>query len=328
MKGGGSNAIGNWLNRRTANWQQLQRLVQSQGDTHNEPIDEVMQLVQGSRELARDLSLARNVLPNSKVRQYLEALFVRLHDAIYRRPQAIGESLRQIYTREIPQLMRQMRGVTLAILAIFLGSALAGWLLVDTYPETITLIASEGMVNTVHEGQLWTDDLLNVVPSSVLSFQIMTNNIMVSLFAFVFGALYGIGTLYMMTLNGFMLGAVFAYTYRYDLAGRLFDFIIAHGVVELSVIILAGAAGVRLGEALVRPGDRPRSEALQLAVAQAGKLLFVIVPFLVGAGLIEGYVSPDHGYDRLPRVIIGLGYGMLLWATLSGELWKFGRKRS
>jgi uncharacterized membrane protein SpoIIM required for sporulation len=328
MKQANDNAIANWLNRRTAHWQRLQQLVQKQGDSHNEPIEEVMQLVQGSRELARDLSLARTVLPNSKVRQYLEALFVRMHDAIYRRPQALGQTLKKIYTQEVPAVMQQMRGVILAVLVIFLGSALAGWLLVDNNPETITIIASEGMINTVNDGKLWTDDLLNVMPSSVLSLSIMTNNIMVSLFAFVFGALYGIGTLYMMVLNGFMLGSIFAYTYRYDLAGRLFDFVFAHGVVELSVIILAGAAGVRLGEALVRPGDRPRSEAVQKAVAQAGRLLFVIVPFLIGAGVIEGYVSPDHGYDRISRIVIGLGYGVLLWAVLYGHLWKFGRKQS
>ncbi len=328
MKNGSAQAIANWLNSRTQNWQRLQLLSRKQSDSKAEPVEEVMEVVQGSRELARDLSLARSLLPNSKIRSYLEALFVQLHDAIYRRPRALRQSLKHIYTQEIPTIMRDLRGVNVVASLLFILPAIAGWLLIDTYPETVSLVASEGMLETVHRGELWTDDLLNIVPSSVLSLSIMTNNIMVSLFAFALGAFYGIGTIYILAMNGFMLGAIFSYTYRYDLAGRLFEFVVAHGVVELSVIVLAGAAGVRIGEALVRPGDCSRAESFRRAVFNAGKLLYVVVPFLVGAGLIEGYVSPNHSYPLEYRVIIGVGYGVLLWAVLSGHLWQFGRKRN
>ena len=326
MKNGGSAAIANWLNSRTTIWQRLQQLTRKQGDSKNEPVEEVMEVVQGSRELARDLSLARSLLPNSSIRRYLESLFIHLHDAIYKRPHSFMHSMKKIYLYEVPTVMRDLRGVTLAAAALFIMSGIAGWLLVDTYPETVSLVASEGMLETVHQGELWTDDLLNVMPSSVLSWEIMTNNIMVSLFAFALGAFYGVGTIYILAMNGFMLGAIFAYVYRYDLAGRLFEFIIAHGVVELSVIILAGAAGVRIGEALVRPGDCSRVETFRRAVSNASKLLFVVVPMLVGAGLIEGYVSPNHSYPLYARVIIGVGYGVLLWAVLTGDLWRFGRR--
>jgi uncharacterized membrane protein SpoIIM required for sporulation len=106
------------------------------------------------------------------------------------------------------------------------------------------------------------------------------------------------------------------------MAGRLFNFIIAHGVVELSVICLAGAAGIQLGNALVHPGLKTRMVAFRDAVKHAATLLPVVVVFLVGAGVIEGYVSPDDRYGLVPRVVIGVGYGILLWAVLSGHAWR------
>jgi len=85
------------------------------------------------------------------------------------------------------------------------------------------------------------------------------------------------------------------------------------------VVCLAGAAGILLGEALIRPGQRPRAEAFRHAVGQAGKLLAVAIPFLVGAGLIEGYISPDPAYPLPFKLALGLAYGALFWWVLAGR---------
>src|SRR5262249_48497183 len=156
---------------------------------------------------------------------------------------------------------------------LFVASAAAAWWLVSTYPELISLVASEEMIERVEHGELWTDDILNVMPSSVLSVGILANNIAVTLFAFAFGLFFGLGTFYIIGLNGVMLGGVFAFTAQHGMALRLFNFIIAHGLVELSVVCLAGAAGASLGEALVRPGEQTRREAFQIASQRIGKLL-------------------------------------------------------
>lgn len=322
------NALQTWLQSRSSHWHRLNELLSVQKDRHSQPLDEVLEIVQESRALARDVSLARSVLPNSKTTSALEALFARSDDVIYRKPQKFWYELKKLVVNDVPQVMAELRKVFLVTASLFILSALAGWLLVWHYPETISLFASTEMVDHVQSGKLWTDDLLNVTPSSVLSLSIMTNNIMVSLFAFVLGSFYGIGTLYLIGMNGFMLGGVFAFTAHYDLEGRLFNFIVAHGVVELTVICLAGAAGIKLGEAIIRPGDRTRVEAFQYAVSQAGKLLVVVSLFLVGAGIIEGYVSPNDAYPLASRVVIGLGYGILLWTVLSGDIWRFGKRSS
>lgn len=113
-----------------------------------------------------------------------------------------------------------------------------------------------------------------------------------------------------------MLGSIFAFTDQYDLAGRLFKFIITHGVVELSVIVIAGAMGLRLGEALIRPGSRNRLQAFQGVSKDAGKILLAAVPFLIFAGLIEGFFSPNDRFDLMTRMIVGFISGGIFWSIM------------
>lgn len=312
-----------WLKSRQANWENLKTLLKIERATGALKVEEAKGLIQGFRSLVRDVSLARSTIPASRLTGQLEALLAETHDTIYRAPHNLRQDFTQLIRKEVPAVVASLRGVILATMALFIGSAAAGWLLVYSYPELASLIASEEMINSVQRGELWTDGLLNIVPSAWLSLSIMTNNILVTLFAFVLGALYGLGTIYIVSLNGLMLGGAFAFTAQYDLDGRLFKFIVAHGVVELSIVCIAAAAGIQLGEALARPGKyTTRAEAFRAAVTQAGKLLPVCALFLVGAGLIEGYISPNDSYNLTLRIAVGLGYGALMWLVLSGRIWR------
>ena len=115
---------------------------------------------------------------------------------------------------------------------------------------------------------MWTDGILNITPSSLLSMRIFTNNIAVTIFACVAGIFYGLGTFYIIATNGLMLGGVFAFTHNYGLDGDLLKFIFAHGTVELSMICLGGAAGVALGESIIRPKLASRRDSLQQCTAR------------------------------------------------------------
>ncbi|HHO59420.1 MAG TPA: stage II sporulation protein M, partial [Thiotrichales bacterium] len=267
----------------------------------------------GFRSLISDLALARQTLPDSRLHHRLEALFLAGHQHIYRAPGNSLLRLRDIYTTESPALVRSMAGIITATVILFIVAMLCGWLLIALSPDLITLFVSTEMINRVQAGELWTDGLLNILPSSLLSLQLMTNNITVSIFAFAMGVFYGLGTLYIISLNGLMLGATFAFTAQYRLADELFEFIISHGVVELSVICIAGAMGLKLGEALLRPGPVTRQQAFQQATSDAGKVLLVVTPFLVLAGLIEGYISPDPDYSLAFRLATGVLSGAFFW---------------
>jgi uncharacterized membrane protein SpoIIM required for sporulation len=163
------------------------------------------------------------------------------------------------------------------------------------------------------------------VPSSVLSVQILTNNIVVSLFAYCAGFLFGLGTFYLVGLNGVMLGAIFAFTRKHGLDDELFTFIVAHGCVELSVMVLSGAAGAAVGEALIRPTTPRRAQSFQLAALRTSKVIAACVVLLIGCGLIEGYISPDPEFPLWSRIVIGVGYWLFMVSMLRGYL--FGRSR-
>ena len=308
-------ALAAWLEQRIDRWRELERLFNTR-DRKSDDIGEVRRIVNGFHMLASDLSLARRALPGSRIHRWLEVMFLKGHQLIFRAPGNTLLRVRDIYAFESPALMRDMAHLLVYTGLLFTGAILCGWVLVALYPDLATLFASNEMVNRVQSGELWTEGLLNIMPSSLLSLSLMANNITVSIFAFSLGAFYGLGTLYIITLNGLMLGGVFAFTAQYGLDGELFEFVIAHGVVELSVICIAGAMGLKLGEALLRPGTQTRQQAFRTATGDAGKVLLVALPFLVVAGLIEGYISPDPQFDLSFRIMVGASSGLVFWLLL------------
>jgi uncharacterized membrane protein SpoIIM required for sporulation len=287
---------------------------------------DAVRLAQDYRLLAHDLARVRTLLPSTRTREYLEGAYARAHVTLHRGAWRADRALIDLFRDELPAVVRWLLPYILWCTTIFILTVAAGYVLVHKYPGLIGLFASPELIATVERGQLWTEGLLNVVPSSVLSVQILTNNIVVTLFAYCAGILFGLGTLYILGLNGLMLGAVFAFVGQHGLAGQLFSFIVAHGCVELSVMCLSGAAGAALGEALVRPGPGGRGESFRIAALRSGKLLSACALLLVGAGLIEGYVSPNPRFSLAMRVAIGVGYWLFMVALLSGRL--FPRRRA
>ncbi len=315
-EGNENRALAHWLNARKNHWENLENGLKHPVGRTGREMSDARELLSGYRSLLSDLSLSRRVNGNAVITRYLENLFLKAHEEIYRPSNHPWSRLIDLVHWEVPRLMRELKNAIFSAFALFVLGIGAGWLLIGHYPDLISLIASPKMVDHVQKGELWTDGLLNVAPSSMLSASIAANNIAVTLFAFALGAFYGVGTLYIIGFNGFMLGGIFAFTADYGLGGRLFAFIISHGAVELSVIIIAGAMGLQLGEALIRPGGRNRLQAFQETSVNAGKILLAATPFLIFAGLIEGFVSPDPDFNMLQRAVIGCCSGTIFWLIM------------
>jgi uncharacterized membrane protein SpoIIM required for sporulation len=310
------------LLRRSEDWQAADARARRLGRERAANLADATQLADDYRLLAHDLARARRLIPNTWTREYLEAAYVRAHSTLYRKARRPGEALLTLFRDDLPEVTRWLMPYIAWATAIFALTVFAGYWLVDTYPDLIRLFASPELIATVERGHLWTQGILNVVPSSVLALQILTNNIVVSLFAYCAGFVFGLGTLYILGLNGLMLGAVFAFTAQHGLAVALFRFIVAHGCVEISVMCLSGAAGAAVGEALIRPTDGNRMESFRLAALRSGKLLVACAVLLVGAGIVEGYVSPRAWYPLWSRLVIGIGYWIFMIALLRGWLFR------
>ena len=312
------------LLRRASLWQQARERARRLARASTEDATEAARLADDYRLLAHDLARARELLPTSHTREYLEDAYAQTHATLHQGAQHLGSALRGLLRDELPAAVRWLLPYLVWTTLIFVLAACAGYALVHRYPELIALFAGPDLIASVERGKLWTDGLLNIVPSSILSVQILANNIVVSLFAYCLGFLFGLGTLYILGLNGLMLGAVFAFVGQHGLATDLFRFVVAHGCVELSVMCLSGAAGAAVGEALIRPGAAGRMESFRAAALRSGVILLACALLLAGAGLIEGFVSPDPRISLGPRIAIGVAYWLFMVLLLSG--WLFGRR--
>jgi uncharacterized membrane protein SpoIIM required for sporulation len=313
------------LLQRSEHWKSAADRARRLSRRGTDDVADAMRLVDDYRLLAHDLARARRLIPNTRARSFLESAYAQAHATLHKPSTHLGYAVWSLFRDQVPEVVRWLRPHIIWVSLLFVLSLLVGAWMVNTYPDLINLFASPDLIATVERGELWTEGLLNVVPSSVLSVQILTNNIVVSLFAYCAGFLFGLGTFYIVGLNGLMLGAIFAFTRQHGLDDELFRFVLAHGCVELSVMVLSGAAGAAVGEALVRPTTASRGQSFQTAALRTGKLITACVVLLIGCGFIEGYISPNPEFPMWTRAAVGVGYWLFMIALLRG--WLFGRSR-
>jgi len=326
MAGGTDDGLRAWLGGRIGVWQEIEARQQALARGRQHDVADANALVDGYRTLASDLSIARHLMPDSRVTRFLEGQYQRAHGLLVRPAHGFLADLRTLLVEDVPATTRELATFIAAIAALFVLTGLAGAWLVTTYPELATLFASEETIWTVESGELWTDSLLNVVPSSVLSVGILANNIAVSLFAYCVGVIFGLGTFYIIDTNGLMIGGIFAFTHQHDLSFRLFEFVLAHGPVELTTICLAGAAGAAVGDALIRPRGLSRAESFRRAVSRTSRYMVFCALLLIASGIIEGFISPDPTFPLASRAVIGGASWMIAVAAATGLLYR-GRAR-
>ncbi len=273
------------------------------------------------RHASADLALARRDYPRDAVTAYLNRLVASAHPVIYYREAFSLRRLLHFLTTTFPRLYRANWGYTLTAFLLFFIPMLVCFFVVVFVDEraAVTLLGPDAAYNVIDNfkrGEIWTHIPLPVRPSEAAG--IMTNNIQVIFFSLAGGMLFGTLTVYIAISNGIMLGTIFGLAWRYNMTTPLLSFIAGHGFIELSVIFMAGGVGLMLGDALLRPGPRSRSEALSLVAGKAIRLIIGGALLLVVAGTIEGFFSP--AYSLPPWVHYSLG---LLTAVLLYGYWLF-----
>jgi uncharacterized membrane protein SpoIIM required for sporulation len=143
------------------------------------------------------------------------------------------------------------------------------------------------------------------MPKPPMAAGIITNNISVALYAFALGITAGIGTCYVVLVNAMMLGAFAAHFANHDLSYPFWSFIAPHGVLEIFAILVAAAAGLRLGLSLAVPGSLMRSASLRLGARDAALLVLGTIPMFVMAGLIEGFITPSY-IPGAAKIVLGI----------------------
>jgi uncharacterized membrane protein SpoIIM required for sporulation len=172
----------------------------------------------------------------------------------------------------------------------------------------------QDLIPYMEEKDLWTK--IPVEERPYASTFIMTNNIRVAILAFAGGMVAGLFTVYALIYNGLMVGGVVGLATHYRVGFELLTFMIGHGVIELSVIFMAGGTGLQIAWAMLHPGLLRRRDALALAGRRAVRLLIGCVALLVVAGTIEGFISPNEQIPWLIKWLIGIASGIMLYSYL------------
>lgn len=269
------------------------------------------------RLVCQDLALARHRRYGRALEGRLNALALRGHHQLYRRPTRLGRKLVGFLAHGFPAAVRANARWVGTATVLFLGPFLAMMVCAWLHPAGLRFVLDP---ETAREFEAMYDPESREVAGgrssaedvSMFAFYI-ANNGGIALRTFAGSLLLGIGTLFFLVYNGLILGAVFG---RLTVAGMgvtLYPFVIGHGAFELTAIVLSGAAGLKLGHALISPGRRSRRRAMLEAARECLPIVLGAFAMIVVAAFVEGFWSPS-GSSPATKYTVGAALWMLVLA--------------
>jgi uncharacterized membrane protein SpoIIM required for sporulation len=300
--------------REASDWEQLEAILEQVRVRGVRSLEAEQVGLLGSlyRKAAADLNYYRVRSTDQRLVQYLNALVGRAHNLIYRMGKLRAGDILGFFAREFPRSVRQHSGWILLSAGIFVVFGVLGALEQRANPEFYRLLIPEALVDSLESGEPWYRDLSIFRMQPMASSQIMTHNITVTLVCFVLGITAGLGTVWLLILNGVVLGTVAQLCADYNQSLDFWAFVLPHGVLELPAIFIAGGAALLLGSSLIVGDRHRRRDMLRIKGKKAVRLLAGTTPILVVAGVVEGFFSPMP-YDPALK----LGFAGLLMALLT-----------
>jgi uncharacterized membrane protein SpoIIM required for sporulation len=303
---------------RKQEWQRLADLVErGNRDVRNLALQDIEHLASLYRAVSSDLAFAKRDFPHDSVTKYLNHLVARAHAMLYRGEPFALNHLIDFARRGFPRLFRETFVFTLVAFLMFTLPAVAAGVSTAISPQSaqwLLPVEVQELIPIVENKGLWIDIPVHERPFA--SSFIMQNNIRVSFLAFSSGLTGGLLTLWVLVMNGLIIGGLLGLTSHYGVGFELATFVIGHGVIELTVIFMAGGSGLMLGWAMLQPGLMRRRDALAQVAQKSVRLLGGAIPWLVVAGLIEGFISPSESIPWQVKWAVGITSGVVLYGYL------------
>lgn len=307
-----------FIRRNIDKWKEAEKVVEQATNLSPDRLADVY------TDLTADLAFAQTHFPTSRISIYLNNLASALHNKIYQNKREKWTRIITFWTQEIPQIMYDARRELWVSFIIFTVSVLIGAVSAAGDLDFVRLILGNGYVD------MTLDNIANGEPMAVYNgssevpmfLRITLNNIMVSFYCFAMGILTSFGTGYMLFNNGVMIGAFQMFFFQHGLLGESMLAIWLHGTLEIWSIIVAGAAGLALGNGWLFPGTYSRLESFKRGAKRGVKIVVGTIPIFIMAGFIESFITrhtelPD--ILRLGLILISLAFIIFYYIYLPNK---------
>ncbi len=268
-------------------WERFEKWVDT-GKSHDPD-----QLAELYIQLTDDLAYARTHFPRGQITTYLNNLTTKVHGRIYRNRREKKARFVNFWRYEVPTISYHYRKFLLYSFLVFAVAVLIGAISAANDNSFTRLILGDSYVNMTEEN-IANDDPMAVYKKmgrTDMFLAITFNNVRVALMAFAAGIFFSVGTGYLLFSNGVMLGSFQFFFYQKGLLLSSVLTIWIHGTLEISAIIVAGAAGFILGHSFLFPGTYSRMDSLKRGAKDGVKLVIGLVPIFIVAGFLEGFIT-------------------------------------
>jgi len=292
-----------FLKKNAEKWKEVEAFLASKENVNPDKLADLF------IQLTDDLSYSRTFYAGSKTTQYLNSITARVHQSIYKSKKERKERFVRFWKFEAPLLFYKHRTEIIISFTIFFIAMLIGVVSSAGDSGFVRLIMGDSYVNMTLENIDKGDPMavykkMNGVD---MFLGITFNNIRVSFFAFMMGLLISFGTAWILMSNGIMLGA---FQYFFHIHGFLIQSVLViwiHGTLEISAIIIAGAAGITLGNSILFPGTYSRRQSFMIGAKEGLKMIVSLIPIFVTAGFLESFVTRRTGMPVFLSLTIILG---------------------
>lgn len=300
-----------FIKQNAERWQQFDNIIKSKQAISPDQLSDLYLSLQD------DLSYARTFYPASNTTKYLNELTAHFHRAIYKNKGERSGRFIAFWKYEVPYAVRRSHPQLFYALAFFLLAIVIGAISAAHDEDFVRLVLGDSYVDATLENIKKGDPMAiyGSMHRAGMFLQISSNNIFVSFRTYVEGIFFSLGSYYELFRNGLMVGVFQYFFYERGLFWTSASAIFLHGALELSAIVIAGGAGIVLGNSLLFPGTFSRMDALVEAGKRSLKIAVGIVPVFIVAAIIESFVT--RLYNKMPGsvhlIIIGSSFAFIIW---------------
>lgn len=284
--------------------------------SYEEPTDDPDETAKRFMHLTDDLAYVKTFYPFSNTVRYINGMAAKIYLTIYRNKKKQNNQLGLFFLYKVPLAVGKHQKVLLFSFISFIIFLFIGIFSSIQEQTFVRAILGDAYVDLT-ERNIATGDPFGIYKDSnqfYMFLRIASNNIQVAFKTFVLGITLGTGTLYMLFKNGLMLGVFEEMFFRHGLGLQSILVVFIHGTLEISAIVIAGAAGLIIGNSLLFPGTFTRLESVMKGTKDAIKIMIALIPVFIIAAFFESYITRHTEMPLwLSLLILGSSLSFVLW---------------